>query len=113
MPTVLVIENDVPAMRLMAWGLMSEGFEVAVAHVPEASDHLHKREPNFIVFNTLKRTDEKARLVMRFRELAPASTIVDISDVPHDNFTEIGADVHLTLPITMAALVETLNQHRR
>ena len=74
MPTVLVIENDVPAMRLMAWGLMSEGFEVAVAHVPEASDHLQKREPNFIVFNTLKRTDEKARLVMRFREVAPAST---------------------------------------
>src|SRR5205807_3793417 len=113
MPTVLVIENDVPAMRLMAWGLMAEGFEVAVAHVPEALDHLQNREPNFIVFNTLKRTDEKGRLVTRFRELAPDSRIIDVSEVPHDHLTEIGADVHLTLPITMAALVETLNQHRR
>src|SRR5207237_58733 len=113
MPTVLVIENDVPAMRLMAWGLMSEGFEVAVAHVPEALDHLQNREPDFIVFNTLKRTDEKARLVAQFRGLAPASRIVDISEASSDDHTtEIGADAQLTLPITMKALVDTLNRSR-
>jgi CheY-like chemotaxis protein len=109
MPTVLVVENDVPAMRLMAWGLMEAGFEVAVAHVPEAMEHLSHRRPDFVVFNTLKRTDEKAQLVARFRDLSPASRIIDVavaSDAPAPTF----ADAHLTMPLELETLLETLDR---
>jgi CheY-like chemotaxis protein len=112
MPTVLVVENDVPAMRLMAWGLMEAGFEVAVAHVPEALDHLTTRRPDLIVFNTLKRTDEKARLVAQFRGLSPASKIVDVSAESDGDSAPPFADAHLTVPLQLAVLVDTLNQLR-
>jgi DNA-binding response OmpR family regulator len=110
MATVLVVENDVPAMRLMAWGLMEAGFEVAVAHVPEASEHLLNRRPDFVVFNTLKRTEEKAQLVARFRELSPTSRIVDVAAASVGETRSTGADAHLTVPIQIAELVQTLNR---
>lgn len=110
MPTVLVVENDVPAMRLMAWGLMEEGFEVAMAHVPEALDHLTTRKPDFIVFNTLKRTDEKAGLVAKFRDLAPSAIVVDVSEESESAREEVGADAHLSLPLDMRTLAQALNQ---
>jgi hypothetical protein len=110
MATVLVVENDVPAVRLMAWGLMEAGFEVAVAHVPEAESYLAMKRPDFIVFNTLKRTEEKAGLVARFRELAPASRIIDVSDPAADGSQRIFADLHLTVPVTVADLVNSLNE---
>ena len=110
MPTVLVIENDVPAMRLMAWGLMEAGFEVAVAHVPEAHDHLANKRPDVIVFNTLKRNDEKARLVATFRELSPATRIIDLSAESDGGTQPVFADVHLTIPVSLGELVKTLNE---
>jgi len=110
MPTVLVVENDVPAMLLMAWGLMEAGFEVAVAHVPEAFDHLSNRRPDFIVFNTLKRNEEKAKLVTEFRSLAPATKIVDVADPSGGEPAPTFADAHLTVPLQLPELIRTLNQ---
>ena len=110
MPTVLVVENDVPAMRLMAWGLMEAGFEVAVAHVPEAHDHLTFKRPDVIVFNTLSRNDEKARLVARFRELSPDSRIIDLSTASDGDPQLMFADVHLTVPVSLGELVDALNE---
>jgi DNA-binding response OmpR family regulator len=108
MPIVLVIENDVPAMRLMAWGLMEEGMEVAVAHVPEAADRLRDRQPEFIVFNTLKRSEEKAQLVREFRALAGGVKIIDVSDRTEGERPEIGADAYLSTPLRIEELVLTI-----
>ena len=108
MPSVLVIENDVPAMRLMAWGLMEEGMEVGMAHVPEATDRLRERAPDIIVFNTLKRTDEKARLVREFRALAPRARIIDVSEQAEGDVSDIGADAQLTVPLKISQLVDTI-----
>lgn len=110
MPTVLVVENDVPAMRLMAWGLMEEGFEVAVAHIPDALDYLSARRPEFIVFNTLKRTDEKAALVAEFRVRAPYAKIIDVAEEAESVREEVGADAHLASPLEIRTLVKTMNQ---
>jgi CheY-like chemotaxis protein len=110
MPTVLVVENDVPAMRLMAWGLMEAGYEVAVAHVPEAPTHLANRNPDVIVFNTLKRSDEKAQLVARFRALAPGAAIIDIAVPSDDDAGPPFADAHLTTPLQLSELVATIEK---
>jgi CheY-like chemotaxis protein len=109
MPTVLVVENDEPAVRLMAWGLMEAGYEVAVAHVPEAATHLTSRQPDIIVFNTLKRDDEKAQLVAAFRELSPGSKVIDVA-VPHGEAGPAFADVHLTVPLRVDELVAAIKQ---
>jgi DNA-binding response OmpR family regulator len=109
MPTVLVVENDVPAVRLMAWGLMEVGFEVAAAHMPEAERHLANKRPDFIIFNTLKPTDEKAQLVARLRELAPQAKIIDVSNATSRDPGVAFADLHLTTPVTVADLVKSLD----
>jgi DNA-binding response OmpR family regulator len=108
MASVLVIENDVPAMRLMTWGLMEEGLEVGMAHVPDAVERLRERAPDIIVFNTLKRTDEKARLVREFRAVAPLARIIDVSERAEGDISDIGADAQLTLPLKISELVETI-----
>ena len=110
MPTVLVVENDVPAMRLMAWGLMEAGYEVAVAHVPEAPTHLEYRGPDVIVFNTLKRSEEKAQLVARFRELSPASKVIDVAVASDDDPGPPFADAHLTMPLSLSVLVSEIER---
>jgi DNA-binding response OmpR family regulator len=110
MPSVLVIENDLPAMRLMAWGLMEEGIEVGVAHVPEAAARLRARPPDVIVFNTLKRTGEKAALVREFRAIAPDSRIIDVSEQTAGSDRDVGADEHLTLPVRIMDLVSAIRR---
>jgi CheY-like chemotaxis protein len=109
MPSVLVIENDLPAMRLMAWGLMEEGIEVGVTHVPEATERLRARPPDVIVFNTLKRTAEKAELVRGFRQISPASRIIDVSETG-DGDSDVGADAQLTLPLQIVDLVSAIKR---
>ena len=109
MPSVLVIENDLPAMRLMAWGLMEEGIEVGVAHVPEAGERLRARPPDIIVFNTLKRTAEKAQLVREFRAISPGSRIIDVSETSEGD-SEVGADAQLTLPVKIDDLVSAIQR---
>jgi hypothetical protein len=109
MPNVLVVENDVPAVRLMAWGLMEVGFEVAVARVPDAERHLANKRPAVIIPNTLKPIAEKARLVARFRELAPQTKIIDVCDATSREPGVAFADLHLTTPVTVVDLVKSLD----
>jgi DNA-binding response OmpR family regulator len=105
MATVLVIENDVPALRLMAWGLMEEGFEVGMAHVPDALDRVRAKPPDFIVFNTLAPAAQKAALIENFRTSSPSVRIIDVSDSD-----TAGADAHAALPIRVEAIVDAIKR---
>ncbi len=105
MSTVLVIENDVPALRLMAWGLMEEGFEVGMAHVPEALERVRAKAPDFIVFNTLAPAEQKAALIEEFRQSSPSVRIIDVSDSD-----TAGADAHVALPIRVDAIVNAIKR---
>jgi DNA-binding response OmpR family regulator len=105
MSTVLVIENDVPALRLMAWGLMEEGFEVGMAHVPDALARVRTKPPDVIVFNTLAPAEQKAALIKEFRQTAPTVRIVDVSDSDG-----AGADVRVPLPIRVDVIVDAIRE---
>ena len=82
--------------------------EVAVAHVPDAAQRLLDRQPEFIVFNTLRRSEEKAQLVGQFRSLASGVKIIDVSEQSEDESLDIGADAHLRMPLRLQELIETI-----
>jgi hypothetical protein len=73
--TVLVIERDDPNLKLLAWGLQEEGFDVLTADAPAIPGG--DVRPDFIVFNTGMLAEDKKLWVDMMRYLAPGARIID------------------------------------
>ena len=90
MKRVLVIEDKLPRLKLLAWGLGDAGYQVTVAQtIGQAFELLQTADVEAIVINTDSPIDAKAQAIERMRELEPGVRVVDISETDkHDT----GAD---------------------
>jgi DNA-binding response OmpR family regulator len=66
----LVVENDVPLLRLMAWALQDEHFAVSVSrNAEEASKVIPDTVPDVIVVNSDVPVADKKRAIAELRSL--------------------------------------------
>ena len=115
MASVLLIENDAPLVRLMAWFLLEAGFEVSkVPDAERAIDHVHAAQPHVVVFNTGIPDEAKAVCITRLRELTPTSGILDVCGHSWPAKPgETGADRSLQLPFHADAFIEAVTELAR
>jgi DNA-binding NtrC family response regulator len=82
MKHVIVIEDDRPPLRLLAWGLADASYNVTVARDVEAAVSAIRGPtiPDAVVFNTRASSDTKQDAIARIRDRAPAARIIDVAD---------------------------------
>lgn len=132
MARVLVIEDEAPRLRLMAWFLIEAGHEVASVMVAdEAIERVKVYRPDVIIFNTVMEDSEKQRCISDLRALSPHSRILDISEEKtrlaqgmigievEGNLHRDGivaavspglADAYLRVPFNANALIDTVDR---
>ena len=104
---LLLIENDAPLMRLMAWALEGEGFDVQIVSTREALE-LHGLEgPDAAILNMSASASDKKTYIRHLRTLFPDCVIVDV-----DQFETAGlsvrdsdADAYRLRPLSLHDLV--------
>jgi DNA-binding response OmpR family regulator len=110
--SVLLIEDDAPLVRLMAWFLLEAGFEVSkVADTDRAVERVRTTPPHVVVFNTTADDDAKSASITRMREFAPTCGFLDVCGhawpkKPGDT----GADRYLQLPFHADAFIEAVTE---
>jgi CheY-like chemotaxis protein len=109
-PRALLIEDDAPLIRLLAWLFEDGGFEVAAVATPEeALERFGGHLPLVVVFNTGKPPVEKDAVMREWRRLAPGTRFIDISerDAPwRDQYYRTSADAHFVMPFDSDELIE-------
>jgi DNA-binding response OmpR family regulator len=106
---VLLIENDAPAMRLMAWALREEGFDVHTTTSDDAAQQAGEVQPHVIVFNTGEPDDAKRVCIEQLRSASEAR-IIDLGPASQSPRHESDADAYLNTPVTAQTLCETINR---
>lgn len=118
MASVLVIEDEQPLTRIIAWALIEADYEVAaVADVAGAIDKLGRWKPDVIVFNTVIADDVKARALEELRKLAPDVLVVDVSEEKNirarglitKSIDGVQADAKLSMPVPTDELVAAVH----
>ena len=109
MTRVLLIENDAPRMRLMAWALREEGFDVSTATTSDAAGTARDAQPAVIVFNTSEPSIEKAACIGQLRAASPAR-IIDLAEDATSPGHDSGADAYLELPVTAQQLIAAIQR---
>jgi len=108
---VLLIEDETPIVRLMAWYLIDAGFEVSkVARPDDAGRHLRSHAA-VIVFNTGMPVAERRHWIQAWHQQSPDSRVLDVSetDAMH-RLPDIGADGSLRLPFLAETFVDMVSE---
>lgn len=112
MPTVLIIERDDKAMRLLAWGMREEGYKVVTS---AGADELVTGErvlPDVIVFNTAMPMDVKRLWVSSLRHIVRDVDVIDLRTAGDSSTYDTGADGYLEPPYRIEALVTLIGTLR-
>lgn len=113
MTRVLIVEDEPPAMRLMAWALQEAGMDVLLARDPEGAVALLTEEsrcPDLIVLNSEASVDRKRAWVTKLRSLSQGARIIDLAEDAKSATHDTGADAYVTSPYRAITLVEEINQ---
>ena len=110
MPTVLLIEEESPQIRLLAHALKQEGrYEILSGRrMGEVADAI---TPDFIVFNTGMGLTEKQRWIESLRYLVPGVSIIDLHPKSRlDSSFDSGADAYVGPPYveTLLSVIDRL-----
>ena len=111
--TVLIIERDDEAMRLMAWAMREEGFTV---YTSAGADELvtgDQIKPDVIIFNTGMAVDVKRLWVSSLRYVVPNVDISDLCTTGDIASYDTGADGYLEGPYLLKNLVKVIDALRR
>ncbi|MBI2724019.1 MAG: hypothetical protein HYX50_03055 [Chloroflexi bacterium] len=109
---VLLIEDDAPAVRIMAWALRDDGFEVDVASPREALE-LHGLEPpDVAVFNMSATSGDKTTYNNQLRMLDPAIIIIDVDEFIGNggSVRDSAADDYTSRPLALEAIVNLIRE---
>lgn len=115
MSTILIIERDNEAMRLLAWGMRELGHNVVVS---AGADELlvgDRVKPDVIVFNTGMAMDVKRLWVRSLRYIAPNVDVIDLRPERDMSAYDTEADGYLEPPYgvdKLTALIESLRERR-
>lgn len=113
MTRALIVEDDAPAMRLMAWALEDAGMDVLLARDPEGATSLlvdEGLEPEVIVLNSQVSVARKSAWVSELRRLSHGARIIDLAKDATSPGHDTGADAYVTSPYRATMLVAQINQ---
>ena len=115
MTTILIIERDDEAMRLMAWGMRELGHHVVTS---AGADELVAGEavrPDAIVFNTGMPMEVKRLWVRSLRYIVPGVVVIDLCTTGDRTTYDTGADGYPEQPYrvdVLSNLIESLRARR-
>lgn len=113
MTSVLIVEDEPPAMRLMAWALQEAGMDVLLALDPEGAAELLTNEshcPDLIVLNSEAPVDRKRAWVTKLRSMSHGARIIDLAEDAKSAAHDTGADAYVESPYRAITLVEEIEQ---
>jgi DNA-binding response OmpR family regulator len=104
---IIVVESDPPALRLLAWGLREEGYEVDLCLLDNAVGCVRDATPapvaaivNLIIDDVAKRA-----CVASLRAAASALRIIDLCAHEGDG---CGADAHIQAPWRLSDIIAAI-----
>jgi len=108
---VLLIENEAPIVRLMAWYLIDAGFEVSQIATPDDARGYLQIHAAVIVFNTGIPTAERREWIRAWHAQSPDSRVLDVSetDAMHQ-LPDVGADASIRLPFMAETFVDMVSE---
>ena len=109
---VLLIEDDAPLMRTMAWALTDDGFDVQVVSKRQALE-IHGLEGcDVAVFNMTATSSEKTAYNNQLRMLNPACVIIDVDEFIKNggSVRDSGADSYTQRPLNLDALIQIIRE---
>ena len=115
MATILIIERDNEAMRLLAWGMRELGHTVAVSAGADELVTGDRVQPDVIVFNTVMAMDVKRLWVRSLRYIAPNVDVIDLRPEGDMSAYDTEADGYLEPPYgvdKLTVLIESLRTRR-
>ena len=112
MTTVLIVERDDAAMRLMAWGMREEGYTVVTSAGADELVTGERVAPDVIVFNTGMAMDVKRLWVSALRYIVPYVDIIDLCTTGDISAYDTGADGYLEAPYRVDNLVNAIEALR-
>ncbi len=113
LPTVLVVEDDVPLRRALIAALSAEGYcakeaaDVRAALEEIAADHVD------VVLSDVGMPGNGYNLLAKVRELRPGTPVILMTGIEEDDFgrraRDAGAYAYLIKPIQLSVLRQTLD----
>lgn len=103
---LVVVEDDSPALRLLAWGLQEEGYVVEVCLLDNAAGCIREmaEKPAVALLNMTANIDDKRRCVATLRD-AGAPWVIDLCAVSGE---DCGADASVETPYRLTSIVEAI-----
>jgi DNA-binding NtrC family response regulator len=112
MASIVLIESDVPLVRLLGWFLIDAGHAVvAIDNVMAATEHVRTELPDVVVFNSSLPASGKLPFVSEWRQIHPKLGVVDVSRGPAsaERAAYTGADAYLQMPFDADHLLTTIS----
>jgi DNA-binding response OmpR family regulator len=110
MEKVLVAEDDKPAMRLMAWALIEEGFQVAATSIADVESACREQQPDAVIINANLPDDKRRLVIAALRRAAPGAAVIDLVGA---DTARSGADAVLSPPYAAGELAALIRHHTR
>ncbi len=122
LPTVLIVEDDVPLRAALIAALSAQGFEAkAAGDVPGALEHIAADHID-VVLSDIGMPGNGYNLLAKVREMRPGTPVILMTGIEEDDLgrraREAGAYAYLVKPIELSVLKRTLDEachlaHRR
>lgn len=109
---ILLIEDDAPLMRTMAWALSEEGWLVEVVSKRHALQMHGLTAPDVAVFNMQATAQEKTTYQNQLRMLNPDCVMIDVDEFVVDggSVRDSGADAYTARPLNLDAVTAMIRQ---
>ena len=109
---VLVVDDDIDALRALAEVLEAGGFETACAgNGQEAWEQMHQRRPDLIVLDLqMPKMDGRTLRMHQYREPNLATIPVVIVSAHTRDTLDVNAAAIFTKPLNVPAFLEVVNQ---
>ena len=104
---LLLIEDDAPVMRLMAWALKGDGFDVQIVSPREALELRGLEGPDAAIFNMSASASDKKMYNRHLRTLFPNCVIIDVDQYETAGLSvrDSDADAYRLRPLSLDDLV--------
>jgi DNA-binding response OmpR family regulator len=107
---ILLIESDAPVMRLMAWALTQEDFDVEIISPRKAMELRGLDGPDAAVFNMSASSEDKKAYIRHLRMLHPHCVMIDVDQfgAGGGSVRDSDADSYMLRPLTLNDVVESI-----
>jgi DNA-binding NtrC family response regulator len=113
LPTILVVEDDVPLRTALIAALASQGYEAKEAgDVPSALEHIESNSID-VVLSDIGMPGNGYNLLAKVRAMKPETPVILMTGIEEDDgrrARDAGAYAYLIKPIRLSVLKSTLDE---